>query len=292
MNLVVGATGLLGGEICRQLRQAGKPVRALVRKSSDPAKVEALRRADVDTAVGDLRYPASLAAACSGVRSVISTASSTLSRQEGDTIETVDLQGQLNLVEAAKAEEVDHFVYISFPETPDRYPLQTAKRTVEARLRESGLTYTILQPTYFMEVWLSPALGFDPAAGKARIYGTGENKLSWISLVDVARFAVASLDRPAARNETFELGGPEALSPREVVSVFEEMAGRSFELERVAQAALKEQRAAAQNPLEQTFAALMLGYDRGQVIDNAPALKAMRLELTSVNDYARRCLGV
>ena len=44
MNLVVGATGLLGGEICRQLVAGGKLVKALVRSTSDPVKVEALQR--------------------------------------------------------------------------------------------------------------------------------------------------------------------------------------------------------------------------------------------------------
>jgi NADH dehydrogenase len=89
------------------------------------------------------------------------------------------------------------------------FPLQDAKRAVETRLRESGLTYTILQPTYFVEAWLSPGVGFDYPNRKATIYGTGENPISWISYADVARFAVACLDNPASRNATLELGGPE-----------------------------------------------------------------------------------
>ena len=55
MNLVVGATGTLGGEICSRLAQAGKSVRGLVRTSSDPARVEALRKQGVEIATGDLR---------------------------------------------------------------------------------------------------------------------------------------------------------------------------------------------------------------------------------------------
>ena len=43
MNLVVGATGMVGTEICRLLAAAGKPVRALVRGGSDPGKVEKLK---------------------------------------------------------------------------------------------------------------------------------------------------------------------------------------------------------------------------------------------------------
>jgi uncharacterized protein YbjT (DUF2867 family) len=70
------------------------------------------------------------------------------------------------------------------------FPLQTAKRDVEQHLKESGLDYTILRPTFFMDVWLSEALGFD-ANAQAQIYGSGRNKISSISYHDVARFAVA-----------------------------------------------------------------------------------------------------
>ena len=121
-----------------------------------------------------------------GVSAVISTVSSTLSRQEGDSIQTVDDEGQINLIDAAVSAGVSQFVYISFCDMPGECPLQTAKRKVEKHLAESGLNYTILQPTYFMEVWLSPALGFDYPNAKATIYGEGKNKVSWIAIKDVA----------------------------------------------------------------------------------------------------------
>ena len=125
---------------------------------------------------------------------------------EGDTIRTVDHEGQLSLVDAARAAGVAHFVLISFSGMNVEFPLQTAKREVERHLKESGMTYTILQPTFFMEVWLSPALGFDAAQGTAQVYGSGQHKISWISFQDVAEFAIASLDNPAARNAVIKLG--------------------------------------------------------------------------------------
>src|SRR3989442_7073449 len=103
MNLVIGATGLLGGEICRQLRQAGKPVRALTRATADPVKVEQLKRSGATLVQGDLKDRASLDAACRGVATVITTASTTFSRQAADSIQTVDLEGQVRLVDAGKA---------------------------------------------------------------------------------------------------------------------------------------------------------------------------------------------
>ena len=290
MNLVVGATGLLGSEVCRLLAAEGKPVRALVRRTSDQTKVAELQSLNVEIARGDLKDPATLAAACRGVNAVISTASSTLSRQDGDSIQTVDLEGQLNLIDAAKAANVSRFVLVSFPQTDVDFPLQSAKRAVEHRLKSSGLVYTILQPTFFMEVWLSPALGFDAANTQAQIYGTGENKLSWISYKDVAKFAVLSLDNPEARNAVIKLGGPEALSPLEVLRIFESVQGREFAVQHVPEEALREQKETATDPLQQSFAGLMLYYSAGDVIDMRETLQKFPIRLTSIRDFAQATL--
>jgi len=155
--LVAGATGYLGGEICRQLIAKKKKVTGLQRATSDPNRVKELVEAGVEMVEGDLKDKSSLKKTLSGVSAVISTVSSTLSRQQGDSIQTVDDEGQINLIDAAVNAGVGHFVYVSFCSFPDQFPLQTAKRKVEKYLIESGLSYTILQPTYFMEVWLSPA---------------------------------------------------------------------------------------------------------------------------------------
>src|SRR6187401_3226412 len=88
--LVAGATGFLGAEICRQLREKGKKVKGLVRATSDANKVAQLKALGVETVEGDLKDRGSLERALHGVSSVISTVSSTLSRQEGDSIQTVD----------------------------------------------------------------------------------------------------------------------------------------------------------------------------------------------------------
>lgn len=58
--LVVGATGLLGSDICKLLIEQGRSVRALVRATSDPAKVENLRTLGVEILQGDVRDLASL----------------------------------------------------------------------------------------------------------------------------------------------------------------------------------------------------------------------------------------
>src|SRR5262245_54581403 len=116
MDLVVGATGMLGGAIFRLLTAGGRRVRAMTRAGSDPVKVEALERLGAEIVHGDLKDRASLAAACRDATLVVSTASSTIARQQGDSIESVDHQGQLDLVEAAERAGVERFILISFPD--------------------------------------------------------------------------------------------------------------------------------------------------------------------------------
>ena len=291
MNLIVGATGLVGGEICRRLAAEQKPVRALVRPTVDASRIDALRAAGAELATGDLKDPASIQAACAGAAAVLSTASSTLSRQPGDTIDGVDRLGQLQLIEAAKAAGVKHFVYVSFSPMAEDFALQRAKREVERALIESGMTYTILRPTFFMETWLSPALGFDVAARRARIYGSGENPISWISFPNVAEFAVRSLETAAARNATFTLGGPEALTPLQVVRIFEEVGGTPFTVEYVLESVLRAGKTAARRALDEAFAALSLSYAHGDTIDMRPVLEAMPVRLVGVREYAKWLLA-
>ena len=290
-TLVVGSTGMVGSEVCALLVAKGKAVRALVRATSDPIKVSQLKALGVETVQGDLRDRASLEAACSGVETVITTASSMpFAYKPGENdIRTTDLEGEMNLIDVAKAAKVRYFVYNSFSGNLDLdFPLRNAKRAVEQHLKESGLTYTILRPSCFMEVWLSPAVGFDAANAKAMIYGDGTKPLSWITVHDVAAFAVASLENPAARNATLELGGPEALTPLQVVKIFEETQGRKFTVQFVPADALKAQQVAATDPMQQSFTGLMRCVATGDPIEMSETLKAFPIKLMSVKEYAQQ----
>jgi uncharacterized protein YbjT (DUF2867 family) len=286
MDLIVGATGLLGGEICYLLRTRGSHVRALVRPTSDRLRVARLRDRGAEIVLGDLKDRASLETACRGVDAVITTASSTLSHQPDDTIESVDRQGQRALIDAAEAAGVRHIVYVSFPPVALESPLQSAKREVEGRLQQSRMAYTILQPTCFDEVWLSPALGFDVAKASAQIYGSGHHRISWISAHDVARFAVAALDTPRALNAIIRLGGPEALSPLDVVQLAERITGRRFDVHHLPEDQLRAQYESSSEPMTRTFAALKLYYAAGDVIDMAGPLRLFQVPpLRSVYEH-------
>ena len=217
---------------------------------------------------------------------MISTASSTLSRQPGDSIESVDLQGQLALANAARRAGVRRFVYVSFRDDPTvQYPLTQAKRSVERAIED--LDFTSIQASWFMEVWLSPALGFDYVHGKARIYGDGSKPISWISYRDVAEFCVAPVLHPVASRSVLAVGGPEALTPLEVVKIFEEESGRRFEVEKVPDAKLREQFDSANDSLEKSFAGLMLQYAHGDAINMRGLLQSIPVRLTSAREYAR-----
>ena len=285
--LVVGATGYLGMAVCQQLTAAHKKVTGLVRKTAATDKVNALKQWGVQLVEGDLKDRASLKKALQGITTVISTASSTISMQDGDNIQSVDNEGQSNLVDEAIAAGVKQYIYVSVPPMGDS-PLIKAKRKVEGKITASKLSYTILQPTFFTEAWLSPMIGFDFPNAKATIYGDGKNKISWISIGDVAAFAVASLDNPAAKNKVIQLGGPEALSPLEVVALFEKSGGRKFEVQHVPVAALEAQKNAAPDDLGKSFSSLMLVYAEGSEINMKETLHSFPLKLKSVLDYAKQ----
>jgi NADH dehydrogenase len=279
---------MVGMEICRLLAAAGKPVRALVRATSDPAKVEKLNALGATVMVGDLRDASSLEAACQGVQAVVTTASAMPFAYDAgnNTPQITDEDGCLRLMAIARETGVQQFVYTSFPPLAPSFPLQDAKRAVEKALRAGGLDYTILQPTYFTEIWLSPAVGFDYPNRKATIYGSGENAISWISFLDVAQFAAASVNNPQARNATFELGGPQGVSPSDVVKIFERVGGMPFDVTHVSIDALEAQLAGTSDPMQKSYAGLMLAYVSHTSIEMADTLKVFPLRLRSVEDYA------
>ncbi|ACY18778.1 SDR family oxidoreductase [Haliangium ochraceum] len=300
--LVVGATGPvgLGREVCRRLRARGDAVRALVRPSAHRTKpdvVSELVALGVEPMAADLKDRASLDALCRGVDAVVSTATTTASRQPEDTIAAVDLAGYHSLVYAAQAAGVARFVYTSYSTNTQRAapcPLTWAKRAIEQLVAASGLRYAILRPSYFTEIWLGPMLGFDIRAARARIYGAGERPISWIATGDVAAFAVAALEHPEAENAALELGGPEALSPLDVVRLCERLGGRRFEVEHVSESAIEAERAAAfeaGDALAESVAALSLAYAAGDPIDTQALAARMGVPLHPVEQHLRAVLA-
>jgi uncharacterized protein YbjT (DUF2867 family) len=293
MNLVVGSTGLLGREICRQLLKQGKPVRALVRDSSDPTRVDALRTMGAQIVIGDLRDKPTLARACVGVDCVHSTATATSAFSAENTFLSAD-GGTRDLIDAAKANGVSQFVFVSLSSGLNpNCDLSAMKRAIEYHLIQSGVSYTILRPCAFMELWFSPMLGFDVANARAQVIGEGNARLSYISYTDVAQFCVATLGNPNARDVALDIGGPDSVSAIEVVNIFEKITGKRFAVTHIPLEALQAQHIAAVNPLEKTFAALMLEVGKGDVVPMNDVLRRFpQVKLKSVEEFARQTVPV
>lgn len=161
-----------------------------------------------------------------GVTHVITTVNAFLAPTRR-ALEAVDLQGNRNLIDAAREAGVRQFVFTSawLPEPYYAIDYFGAKRQTEAYLRASGVPCTILRPAAFMETW-AMIVG-DPVlkTGKVQIFGDGTNKVNFVAVDDVAAAAVDSLDRPGALNADVDIFGPENLSLLDVASVFERLRG-------------------------------------------------------------------
>jgi NADH dehydrogenase len=219
MILVVGATGQLGGLITRRLLAQGRAVRILVRT---PSHYGPLVEAGAQVAIGDLRDPVSLSAACQGAEIVITTAIARWT-EDAATAKAINLDGYHSLIDAAKAAGVRHFIFTAGlgadPNSP--VPFLAAKGQTKAYLRASGMPYTILEPVALMDMLI--ALAGMPALNRQPVWvlGEGLSLHSYVAPTDVAAFAVAAVDCAAALNRTIVIGGPQAISVRDAAALFE-----------------------------------------------------------------------
>ncbi len=224
MILVVGSTGELGGRVVRQLVDRGKAVRSLVRPQTDGGPLEAL---GVQIARGDLTDVASLRSACSGVDTVICTATAIarrLSGTGGPSIREVDEVGVAALIEVAQETGVEYFVYVSYAgaDAGLGFPLERAKIATEERLRESPMDAAILRPDAFQEIHLTPVGRFDVQERKVAVFGKGDTRRRWVSTDDVAAL-IASVSTQPSSSSLIEFGGPEAISRNQLVTVAEQL---------------------------------------------------------------------
>jgi uncharacterized protein YbjT (DUF2867 family) len=290
--LVVGATGFVGGEIARRLARQSQKVAALVRGGHAHPKAKQLLLAGIEIIEGDLTRTETLERAMKHSEAVISTATS-MPAGADDGLRKVDRDGTLSLIEAAERQGVKRFIYISYSgNIREDSLLETAKRDCENRLLTSKMQAVILRPSYFMDMWLSPTLGFDPVNGSARICGSGNAKVSYVSAPDVAEFGVKTTAKNYAdKNTILEIGGPDPLSQLEAVGIFEEMLGKKIKLDYVPVEALQAQHMST-DPLQKTFGALMLAYAKGDVVAGAISLAHQYgIELRSVAKYAASVAG-
>ena len=220
MFLVTGATGGIGRRVVRLLREQGTPVRTFVRLTSHYGQLE---HRGAEIFIGDLRQEKDIQKACQGVQYIISAHGS-----DGDAL-ALDYRANIELIDQAKAVEVQHFVFISVLGADRGYedaPTFKAKRAVEQYLQASGLNYTILRPAGLSSNLLPLAERFR----ETRIYlllGDRHNRTSIVSTDDLARITVDSVTIAGAHNQILPVGGPEILQRQDVPRIL----GRIFNQE-------------------------------------------------------------
>lgn len=219
--LVLGATGLQGGAVARELRSRGREVRALVRTPDSPA---ARRLVDLGVVLvrGDLDDPASVAAAMSGVRGVFSVQTFMTPAGIGGEVR----QGR-TVARAALECGVGHVVYSSVggAERASGVPHFESKWTIEQHLRGLAVPTTVLRPTFFMDNFLAHGPQRVDGSLLVRLALKPETRVQFVATEDIGHFAAEAFDRPGEYlGRALELAGDELTGPQ-VAEAFEEALG-------------------------------------------------------------------
>jgi NADH dehydrogenase len=177
---------------------------------------------------GDVRDYDSVEHAISGAKSVISAVNGFIGDRSTNP-QTIDHKGNSNLIKAARKNAVNKFILISISGATPDHPLELfrMKYLAEKELQASGLMWTIIQATAFMETW-GEILG-EPLlkTGKTMLFGRGDNPINFISIYDVEQFVESALVTSLMDKKIVEVGGPQNLSMRQVVKLFESATGKN-----------------------------------------------------------------
>lgn len=230
MNLlIVGATGTLGRQITRRALDEGYKVRCLVRSLR---KAAFLKEWGAELIQGDLCVPETLPPALKGITAVIDAA--TTRPTDSVSIRRLDWDGKVALIQAAKSANVERFIFFSIldaEEYPD-VPLMEIKRCTEQFLAESGLNYTILRPCGFMQGLIGQYA--IPILEKQAVWVMGDSSpIAYMDTQDIARFAVAALQKPETINRTFPVVGSRAWGSYEIIRLCERLSGQEAKTSRM-----------------------------------------------------------
>lgn len=224
--LITGGTGFIGSAVrdallARPEMAGGK----LLRMTRDPT---GKRDADPRAAfvAGDVRDAASLERATEGVDAVVHCVQfpnhPVENPSKGYTYLEIDAKGTERLVAACVKNGVRRIVYLSgagtSPERPE--PWFRAKVIAERAVRESGMEFVILRPSWIYgpnDKSLNRFVAFVKYLPVVPVIGDGRNRVQPVFIDDVAAVAAAAVFEPAATNRIFDLGGPEELTMDELI---------------------------------------------------------------------------
>ena len=231
MILIAGGTGSLGTRIVHLLDARRLPMRVMTRDVKHGARLTADRVTIVE---GDVQDAEAVKRAVAGVRTVISAVQGFAGPGAAGP-EAVDWQGNLNLIRAAQLAGVEQFILVSIQgaRADHPIPLFQMKYRAEEALRSSGLAWTILRASAFMELWAmligEPLL----KTGKTTVFGRGKNPINFVSVHDVARFVELAAVDATLRGTSLDIGGPENLTFNQVAEIFQREAGRNGNVKHV-----------------------------------------------------------
>lgn len=289
MILVVGSTGTLGRKVTRSLLASGEQVRAMTRVV---AKSDELKSLGAQPIRADLRDRDSLEFALRGVRAVIAAAHAMLGRGD-EASDIVDDLGHRTLIDVAKAAGVQHFIYTSVIGASSNHPIDfwRHKANVERHLQNSGMTYTIVRPTSFMEMHAYQLIGKPVLEGKRVVlFGKGRNPRNFVAAEDVAKVILGALKIPSLRGETIEVGGPENLSGHQVIETFERVGGKKAKVSHIPLSAVRAL-SRAMRPMHPGVSRVMklgvLNETTDQTFDASRLRTRVPVTLTSLEKWAR-----
>lgn len=223
MIVIAGGTGRLGTAVVRLITARRLPVRVLTR---DVTRARHIAGPLVEVVRGDVREPGAVDEVLAGATTLISAIHG-FAGTGGDSPQTIDDEGNRQLIEAAERAGVKHMILLSvYGASPDHpMELMRMKHRAENALRASTLSWTIIQPTAYMETWATLVGAPLIETGRTRIFGRGMNPINFVSVHDVARIVDLALLDPTLQGEIISIGGPDNLTMREVVTVFQETSG-------------------------------------------------------------------
>ncbi|HXU86671.1 MAG TPA: NAD(P)H-binding protein [Verrucomicrobiae bacterium] len=228
---VAGGTGFVGEAIATELHRRGHAVRALSRRGERArgglADAIEIRPADVQSGDGLLE---ALRGADALVIALAFRNSPIEAPRRHQTFVEVDAAGTERLIGAAREAGVKRVVYLSGAgAAPDaKRHWFRAKWRAEEAVRASGLTWTIIRPTWLFgprDVSLNRFVGFARRLFLVPMTNAGSQRLAPVFIDDAADLAADSLVEDAAANQVFELGGPETFTMREIIATALRVAG-------------------------------------------------------------------
>ncbi len=216
--LVVGGTGTLGRQIAKTAIDAGHQVRCIVRS---PRKASFLQEWGCEITQGDLLDPESIDYSLEGIEAVIDSATSR--PDDSKSVYETDWEGKLNLYRACDRLGVKRVVFLSLliaEKYRENVPLMDIKYCTEKLLTESSLDYTILQGVAFMQGVVGQ-FAIPVLEGQTVWVSGSPSEIAYMNTQDMARFALAALERPQTIRKSFPVVGPKAWKAREVVKLCE-----------------------------------------------------------------------